>query len=250
MEIKNKIVLITGATRGIGLSLATRLENQGAIVILTGRNQERLKIIQQKNLKFDTQVLDVLSSSSIENLSRYLKNKYGRVDILINNAAVLFSGDFITSNYTDEQIDSEVLTNIAAPIKLIRSYLSLMSASNDAAIVNITSAVAYLPMKSLPVYSATKSALHSFTVSLRESLKETNIKVLEVLPPLVATNMTEDLPGKAKDLEMLTPEKCSEIIIKGIKNNRKTMHIGNSTKGLFWGSKFFPKLVLKNLNKL
>lgn len=105
-------------------------------------------------------------------------------------------------------------------------------------------------MISLPVYSATKSAMRSFSISLRETLKDTNIKVFEAMPPLVATNMTENLPGKAKDMKMISPEECATFIIKGIERNKYTINIGSSTKNLAFGSRFFPKMVQKQLNKM
>jgi len=106
-----------------------------------------------------------------------------------------------------------------------------------------------MPMPYLPVYSATKAALQSFTYSLRASLKNTNIKVFEALPPLVATQMTENMKGKAKDMKKITPNDCAKQIINGIERENHTIHIGSS-KSLYWGRRIFPKLAQNQLNKM
>jgi uncharacterized oxidoreductase len=148
-----------------------------------------------------------------------------------------------------EKIETEIATNITSPIKVAKVFLPLLEKNTETAIVNLTSGVAYLPMPSLPVYSATKSALQSFTISLRESLRQTKIKVFEALPPLVETQMTENLIGNGKNMKKMSAEHCAKAILKGIEDNCYTIKVGSS-KSLFWGSKLFPSIVQKQLNKI
>jgi|LakMenEpi03Aug12_release.lakeMendotaPanAssembly.Ray.scaffolds.fasta_scaffold302200_2 uncharacterized oxidoreductase len=249
MKLENKIIFITGATKGIGFELAKRLLAKNNTVIIGGRNQKELDIIA---LEFDniyTLHFDVLNNKSLSNISRIIEQQFGRLEVLVNNAAVLNGGNFYETDYSFEKIETEILTNIASPVKLIKSLLPLLSIQKQSVIVNITSGVAYMPMPYLPVYSATKAALQSFTYSLRANLKNTNIKVFEALPPLVATQMTENMKGKAKDMKKITPNDCAKQIINGIEKDNYTIHIGSS-KSLFWGRRIFPKLVQTQLNKM
>jgi uncharacterized oxidoreductase len=249
MELQNKVIFITGATKGIGLELAKQLLAKNNTVIIGGRNQLELDKISNEFEKFDTLLFDVLDNKSMSSVCKSFEQEFGRIDVLINNAAVLNSGNFAETDFSFEKIETEILTNIASPIKLIKVFIPLLARQQHAAIVNITSGVAYMPMPSLPVYSATKSALQSFTYSLRANLRNTNIKVFEALPPLVATQMTENMPGKARNMKKISAEECARHIIKGIEKDNYTIHIGSS-KSLFWGRRFFPRIVQKQLNKM
>lgn len=249
MKLENKIIFITGATKGIGLELAKQLLAKNNTVIIGARNQKELDLISIEFEKINTLYFDVLNNENLSSISRIIEQEYGRLDVLINNAAVLNAGNFNEIDYSFEKIETEILTNIASPIKLTKVLLPLFSKQKQSAILNITSGVAYMPMPYLPVYSATKAALQSFTYSLRASLKNTNIKVFEALPPLVATQMTENMKGKAKDMKKITPNDCAKQIINGIEKENHTIHIGSS-KSLYWGRRIFPKLVQNQLNKM
>lgn len=249
MKLENKIIFITGATKGIGLELAKQLLAKNNTVIIGARNQKELDLISIEFKNINTLYFDVLNNENLSSISRIIEQEYGRLDVLINNAAVLNAGNFTEIDYSFEKIETEILTNIASPIKLTKVLLPLFSKQSQSAIINITSGVAYMPMPYLPVYSATKAALQSFTYSLRASLKNTNIKVFEALPPLVATQMTENMKGKAKDMKKITPNDCAKQIINGIERENHTIHIGSS-KSLYWGRRIFPKLAQNQLNKM
>ena len=249
MKLENKIIFITGATKGIGLELAKQLLAKNNTVIIGARNQKELDLISIEFEKINTLYFDALNNENLSSISRIIEQEYGRLDVLINNAAVLNAGNFTEIDYSFEKIETEILTNIASPIKLTKVLLPLFSKQSQSAIINITSGVAYMPMPYLPVYSATKAALQSFTYSLRASLKNTNIKVFEALPPLVATQMTENMKGKAKDMKKITPNDCAKQIINGIERENHTIHIGSS-KSLYWGRRIFPKLAQNQLNKM
>jgi uncharacterized oxidoreductase len=249
MILRNKVIFITGASKGIGLELAKQLLLKQNIVIIGGRSQAALDTIVSEIKEIHTLLFDVLNNESIVEVSTTIVQKFGGLDVLINNAAILRSGSFLETAYSFEDIETEILTNIASPIKLTKMLLPLLKKEQPTAIVNITSGVAYLPMQSLPVYSATKAALQSFTISLRENLASTNIKVFEALPPLVATTMTVNMNNNASSMKKMPAMYCATLIIKGIEGDIYTNNIGSS-KSLFWGKRLFPKFVLKQLNKL
>ncbi len=249
MKLQNKIIFITGATKGIGFELAKQLVNKNNIVIVGDRNQEILDEIKKKHPSLETVFFDAINNDSMKESKDKIQSKFGKIDVLINNAAICNSYNFYQNNVSFEEIEQEIITNISSPIKLTKLFLPLLEKSTETAIVNITSGVAYLPMPNLPVYSATKAALQSFTLSIRESLKTTNIKVFEALPPLVATQMTDNLIGQAKNMKKMTAEDCAKEILQGIEKNKWTIRIGSS-KSLYWGSKFFAKIVQKQLNNM
>jgi uncharacterized oxidoreductase len=249
MIIKDKIIFITGASKGIGLELAKQLLLKNNRVIIGGRNQMELDQLSLHIDNIHTLFFDVLNNESISKIAEKIEKQFGRLDVLINNAAILNSGSFYETAYSFEKIETEILTNIASPIKLTKALLPLLIKESPSAVVNITSGVAYLPMPSLPVYSATKSALQSFTISLRENLADTNIKVFEALPPLVATSMTSNMNNNARDMKKMSAKECAKQIINGIEKENYTNNIGSS-KSLFWGKRLFPKMVQKQLNKM
>jgi uncharacterized oxidoreductase len=164
MILKDKVILITGASKGIGFELAKQLLLKNNTVIIGGRNQLELDKISLNIEKIHTLLFDVLDNEIISEIGKSIKKKFGRLDILINNAAILNSGGFYETAYSFEKIETEILTNIASPIKITKVLLPLLIKETPSAIINITSGVAYLPMLSLPVYSATKAALQSFTI--------------------------------------------------------------------------------------
>jgi uncharacterized oxidoreductase len=249
MKLENKIIFITGAARGIGFELAKQLAQKHNTVIIGARDKNRLKMLQSDYPELLTIYFDALNDGLIIEAKNELEKEFGKIDVLINNAAVCNVYDFYHYEIGFDQIDNEIATNISSPIKVTKLFLPLLHKSTETAIVNITSGVAYLPMPALPIYSATKAALHSFTVSLRQSLLHTKISVFEALPPLVATQMTENLIGNGKSMKKMSPGHCAAAIIKGIECNIFTIRIGSS-KSLFWGSKFFPGMVQKQLNNL
>jgi uncharacterized oxidoreductase len=249
MILKDKVILITGATKGIGFELAKQLSEKNNTVIISGRNQQELDNISLDFPNINTILFDVLDNDAIAQIGEHIKQEFRRLDVLINNAAILNSGGFYKSEYSFEKIENEILTNIASPIKLTKSLLPFLDNESKTAVVNITSGVAYLPTQSLPVYSATKAALQSFTISLRENLKDTNIKVFEALPSLVATQMTASMNNNAREMNKISAKECASLIIEGVEKNKYTNNIGSS-KSLFWGKRLFPKIVQQQLNKM
>jgi uncharacterized oxidoreductase len=249
MKLLNKTIFITGASKGIGYELAKLLSHKENVVIIGARNKELLTEIKSKFPNLHTIYFDALDDNNIIKVKDELQDKFGEIDILINNSAVCYSYNFYNADVSFEKIETEIATNITSPIKVVKVFLPLLEKNTETAIVNITSGVAYLPMPSLPVYSATKSGLQSFTISLRESLRQTKIKVFEALPPLVETQMTENLIGYGKNMKKMSAEHCAKAIVKGIEDNCYTIKVGSS-KSLFWGSKLFPSIVQKQLNKI
>lgn len=191
MQTTGNTILITGGTSGIGLAFAEEFFQSGNKVIICGRRQNRLAEIEKKCPGIVTYVSDVADSEDREALSNQVINNYPDVNILINNAGVQLLTD-LTKPVDLNRVSSEVETNLIAPIHLSSLFVQHFTAKKEAAIINISSGLAFVPLSFMPVYCASKAAIHSLTLSLRHQLKNTSIKVFEIAPPAVDTELGSD----------------------------------------------------------
>ena len=177
-----KVVLITGASSGIGNAIANYLHNKNFIVYGTSRNAENYK-----NIKFNLISLDVRNKESIQNAVNHIIDKEKSIDILINNAGVGITGAL--EEIPIEEIKNNFETNFFGPIEVIKAVLPYMRQNKNGLIINITSIAAYMGLPFRSIYSASKSALSITTEALRMELKPYNIKVCNVAPGDFATNI-------------------------------------------------------------
>jgi uncharacterized oxidoreductase len=249
MNISKNTIFITGGAAGIGLGLAKALLDLDNQVIIGGRNAQKLAEVKAQYPKIDTILCDVADEASLEATAEVLKNQYPSLNILINNAGIMNAYNFGEGNVTNQNIDNEIVTNLTAPMKLSRLLLPILRQNKNSAILNVSSGLAILPMPSVPIYSATKAALHSFSISLRVQLKPFGVEVFEIMPPVVDTNMAQQLTGTAKTGKKMSIEKCVATIIKGLKNNRYKILIGDN-KLLYLVSRVMPSFAQGILNKM
>jgi uncharacterized oxidoreductase len=224
MKLTQKTVLITGAGSGIGYAIAKRLSDEGNKVIIAGRNAAKIEKAG-KELGLTAIVCDVTNEADIIKLINRIKEEFSDLSVVINNAGVahlykLGEGAF-------DKAKKEFETNYFAPVRIIEGLLSILKAQPEAAIVNITSNVAFHPLIVLPTYSDTKAALHSHTVALRLTLaKDTNVKVFEVMPSLIDTEATKDMGGE----KGLPPSAVAEDVFNGISNDSYEIYVGDTGK--------------------
>jgi uncharacterized oxidoreductase len=195
MKTINNTVLISGGTAGIGLEIAKLFSAAGNKVIITGRDKQRLdKAVSQ--LKNATGIVsDVSKKEDAELLVETLKKDFPNLNIVINNAGRAILYDIANSENAFEKAEDEMLTNYLSVIRLNEKLLPLLKQQDEAAIVNVSSVVAFVP-GSLVSYSASKAALHSYTQSLRIALHRTGkVKVFELMPPLVDTEFSAIING-------------------------------------------------------
>ena len=191
MNTSGNTILITGGTSGIGLAFAEEFLRLGNKVIICGRRQNRLSEIQQKHKDIVTKTCDVADAKDREALSNWVISNYPDINVLINNAGVQLLAD-LTKPVNLVRVASEVETNFIAPIHLTSLFAQHLASKQNAAIINISSGLAFVPISFMPVYCATKAALHSLTLSLRHQLKNTSVKVFEIAPPSVDTELGSD----------------------------------------------------------
>nr|BDT27749.1 SDR family NAD(P)-dependent oxidoreductase [Bacteriovorax sp. HI3] len=248
MKLSNNTVLITGGTSGIGFELAKQLLELDNTVIITGRDQDKLNKTKSLLPNVHTIQSDINDPRDIATLYAEVASKFPSLNILVNNAG--YSKIFnLNKNSELEELTREVTTNLNAPIWLTQQFLPLLSLQNEAAIINVTSAVGFFPIPTTPIYSATKAGLHSFTISLREQLKYTPIKVFELAPPATQTSLLETFDKQDTDeLKPMPVEKLVSFAIKGLKNDTFEIRPGQSNQ-IYYLSKFYPNLVLKLIGK-
>ena len=192
MKLSGNTILITGGGSGIGRELAHRFHALGNKVIVAGRRRGQLdETVAGREGMFAVE-LDVGDPASIGATARALVDDHPDLNILINNAGIMASENL--SGSRDLGIaEATVTTNLLGPIRLTNALIDHLKTRPDAAIINLSSGLASVPLVSAPTYSATKAAIHSYTLSLREQL-EGQVEVIELIPPGVQTNLT---PGQS-----------------------------------------------------
>ncbi|WP_323153880.1 SDR family oxidoreductase [Pseudomonas alvandae] len=181
-------ILVTGGTSGIGLGLALRLHKAGNKVIIAGRRQALLDQIVAEHPGIDSVLLDVCDPQSILRSSQALATRHPNLNVLINNAGIMHWEDLTDSEYLGTAEDT-VTTNLLGTIRMVYAFIPQLLRQPSATIVNVSSALAFVPLPATPTYSATKAAVHSFTQSLRVQLEASPIEVIELAPPGVRTTL-------------------------------------------------------------
>lgn len=193
MKTSGNIILITGGGSGIGAALAHRFHDAGNIVIVAGRRLDALEAACAGRPNMHAMTLDVERADGVADFVDRLLAAHPGLNVLINNAGIM---RFESLDTQRDLADAEatITTNLLGPIRLIDALVEHLVATPDAAIVNVTSGLAFVPLVTTPTYNATKAAMHSYTVSLRAVL-EGKVEVIELAPPAVQTELT---PGQSQ----------------------------------------------------
>ncbi|RYE18260.1 MAG: SDR family NAD(P)-dependent oxidoreductase [Sphingobacteriaceae bacterium] len=191
MQLSDNTILITGGTSGIGLAFAEAFVAAGSKVIICGRREERLDNLCQKYPDLITKKCDISIAAEREELADWVLQNYPGLNLLMNNAGIQLLTD-MTNPVDLTRIYDEIETNVVAPIHLTSLFAQHLATKPAAAIVNISSGLAFAPLAFMPIYCATKAAVHSLTLSLRHQLKNTSVKVFEIAPPAVDTELGHD----------------------------------------------------------
>jgi uncharacterized oxidoreductase len=223
MQWRNNTILISGGSSGIGRALAVRLLDLGNEVIVTGRGEKALLELKAQYPEINIRVSDAGVARDRVALAASVVHDFPRLNILINNAGIQRSFT-IPSNEPWEQTEREISINLAAPLHFSTLLVPHLCKQTESLIVNVSSGLAFVPLARVPVYCATKAALHSFTLSLREQLKGESVGVIEIIPPAVKTNL-----GGSHNFGVELDE-FADSVIEQLKSGVLEVTFGTSTK--------------------
>jgi len=189
MNLKGNTIFITGGGSGIGLGLAEAFYKLGNRVIIGGRRREVLDRAAAANHGMETIVLDTTDPASVRAAAEETIRNHRDLNVVINNAGVQRVFDFAAAVPSEAAMHEEIETNINGVLRVTTAFLPHLQSKPAATLINISSGLAFVPLARYPIYCATKAFVHSFTMSLRHQLKNTSVRVVELAPPWVATDL-------------------------------------------------------------
>jgi uncharacterized oxidoreductase len=227
MKTSNNTVLITGGATGIGFALAEHFINEGNEVIICGRRANKLEEAKKKLSGLHIKMADVSKEFDRRELIAWVVANFPQFNVLVNNAGIQ-QLTFLKKEVSMESINSELAVNLTAPIHLTNLVVPHFSKQKEAAIINVTSGLAFIPLTIASVYCATKAALHSFSISSRHQLKDTSIKVFEIIPPIVETELGHDGSRKEREVRGILPSEVAGETLNAIKADNFECPIGSA----------------------
>ncbi|AIQ57435.1 SDR family oxidoreductase [Paenibacillus borealis] len=230
MKLTGNTILITGGGSGIGLAFAERFINGGNTVIITGRREQVLQDAKDKFPGLITRVSDLNIESERTALFDWVTANYPEVNVLVNNAGTQQRFNVLKADAKNNwaYFNQEITTNLEAPLHLAMLFAPLFAEREASAILNVTSGLAFTPFAIGPIYSATKAALHSFTMSLRLQLSDTSVEVIEIAPPAVNT----DLGGTGLHVHGEPLDAFTDGIFQGLAEGLQEIGYGTSVDRL------------------
>jgi len=224
MKLTGNTIFITGGGSGIGRGLAEALHGLGNQVIISGRRKGHLAAAVHDNPRMRSIELDVTDPASIGTVTRRLMAEFPRLNVLINNAGIMMPDDAARA-IDDELVVSTITTNLLGPIRMTSAVIEHLKKQPYAAVINMSSVLGFVPLAMTAVYSSTKAAMHSYTLSLRYKLRGTSVQVQELAPPWVRTDlMNSNNAPRAMPLKQFIEETmkalgtdAEEVLVEGAK---------------------------------
>ncbi len=249
MLLSKQTILITGGASGIGLELTRQLSQLGNTVIITGRNQLKLDAAKKMLPGIHTIQSDVSQPQEISALFTQVTKDFPALNVLINNAGIMRTINLHETSGDLKELTQEIETNLNGPIRMTKQFLAHLKTKPNAAIINVSSGLAFVPLPISPVYCATKAALHSFTLSLRVQLKNTNVKVFELAPPATQTELLGDFnSADMKGVRVMKVDAMVTAAINGLKNDQYEIRPGQANQLKFM-SRLAPQFILAQMSK-
>jgi uncharacterized oxidoreductase len=191
MNLAGNTILITGGGSGIGRGLAEAFHALGNEVVIAGRRRHALDETTAANPGMKSISLDIENPAAIRQFATRATAEFPSLNVLVNNAGIMRREDLLAQQPDLADAEAIVATNLLGPIRLTAALLPHLQKQPHSTIINVSSGLAFLPLVLTPTYCATKAAIHSYSLSLRHQLRATNTKVLELIPPYVATNLMD-----------------------------------------------------------
>jgi uncharacterized oxidoreductase len=228
MKTSGNTVLITGGGSVIGLALAETLLHRDNEVIICGRRRERLQKAKSRNPGLHIRVCDVSRPASRRTFVGWLMSEFKALNLLVNNAGIQRPFDFLKGARDLASADEEIATNLAAPLHMSTLMIPYLRRKQKAAIVNISSGLAFTPLAAVPVYCATKAAIHSLCLTMRRQLQETSVRVFEIAPPIVATELSGRRRRPDGDEDIMLAEEVAMGILEALEQDNYEVALGSA----------------------
>jgi len=254
VDFKNKVVLITGASSGIGKETAIEFAKLGANIILVARRKNKLEQVTNELKKFNVSTLvcqcDVSKKDQVKEMSKIVLEKFESIDILVNNAGFAIYG--YVSDLTIDEIESQMETNYFGMIYCIKNFLPSMLEKKSGHIVNVASVAASFGLPGIASYCASKFAMLGFSEGLKHELKDTGVEITVVSPIMVRTNFFEH-PSFEKmpkySPTSLSSETVAKTILKAANSSRLEIIVPSVVRGAVWMKNTFPYFINPILGK-
>lgn len=248
MDYQNKIIVITGASSGIGEATAIEFAKKGSSIVLISRNLAKLQEVEKKLSKFNSKILviscDVSNKSDVERMSKLVLEKFGRIDILVNNAGFAIF-DYV-KDLSIEEIESQMATNYFGMIYCIKNFLPIMLKQNFGHIINVASVAGSFGLPGIASYCASKFAMLGFSEGLKHELKGTGVGITVVSPIMVRTNFFNHPSFKKMPdptITSLSPKTVAKTIVKAANSSRLEIIVPSFVRGAVWLKHTIPYVI-------
>ncbi len=230
MKLTGRTILITGGSAGIGLAFALKFLELGNEVIVTGRRQAVLDAVKSRHPKLHTIQSDIADPKQIVDLAARVKAEFPKLDVLMNNAGVGAAMNLTAPASDLTALTSEVDINFGGVIRMTSALIDILTV-NRGTIINVSSGLALVPLPSNAIYSATKAAVHSYTQSLRFQLESSGVEVIELMPPAVRTDLTDEFAEHG--VSMISTEKLVKLTFAALRSGKAEIRPGQSQQLAF-----------------
>jgi len=231
MKLSNRTVLVTGGTSGIGLGMAEAFHRSGSRIIVCGRDRKRLSMVGRKFPGITALQCDVGDVRQRENLAAEVLRRFPDLDILVNNAGIQRYIDLKKGYDELKSGEDEISINFVSTVELTALFIGHLMSRPSAAVINVSSGLGFMPMLDTPIYSATKAAIHTYSLVLRKQLKDTSVKVIEIVPPMVDTGLNRvGRDGAHLKFRGISLSEYIPTVIKGLENDAEMIFHGDGGK--------------------
>jgi uncharacterized oxidoreductase len=246
MNTRGNTVLVTGGASGIGLAIARAFSELGNRVLICGRDPQKLEEARRANPALLTLRCDITKPDDVKQMFEAIAERHGDLNVLVNNAGIgLITSDFPFDDEALPKAEQLIETNLLGTLRVTKAAMPFLLRNGDAAVITISSIVAIVPMPRTAIYSATKAALHSFSISLRHQLRGTRVRVFDVMPPTVETEL-----GRAIGGPRLSPETVARAVLAGVKRETFEIRVGVPAKSLYALHRVSPGLAERMLRRV
>ncbi len=244
MKLSGNTILVTGGSGGIGLAFAKKLVELGNEVIITGRRQDKLDAAVNGTPGLHGLRSDTADPQALAALCREIREKHPKLNVLVNNAGVLVYRNLAVPDEDLAALTAEIDINLSGPIRMVSALVGLLKA-NKGTIINVSSGLAFVPLTAAPIYSATKAAIHSYTITLRQQLRG-QVEVIELMPPAVKTDLAAypDSPS----FEVISTERLMDATMKALGKGALEIRPGGANSLRFM-SRVAPAFMQDQLEK-